>query len=134
MNDSISLLETIIVAILAMIGSALAASIAARAELKRLPHQNELDDASASKANADALAIHAATNAKQAAENQRLVDQVLLNEKLHREELAQVRVQVAELRRAQSGPFRISFDFRTLPSPEILRSEITVIPEQDTEE
>ena len=96
--------ETILIAVLGIIGSGVAAWLAARAELKRVPSQNFLDQTTARKEAADAVTLYEAAAASSAKREDEL-----------RTKLTACERRIDELEARLVGPFRILAEFTVNP-------------------
>jgi hypothetical protein len=93
--------------------------------IKRTPSQNSVDGATAAKDRADTISIL-----------QGLVDEKAkeLDEraKSYTTEIAQLRSELAEVKRLSQVPFRVTLEGLTYPAPKILRAEIEILPVEKT--
>lgn len=103
-------LESIIIAVITVIGSVGGALIAAWYYLKRVKSQNNNDNASAVD-----LFERAAANRQ------------IENDKL-RQQIDKIMIRMQKLEAAISGPFRIVLEFTTSPELKINRAEIELLP------
>lgn len=102
-------LESILIALLTVLGSTAGALIAAWYYLKRVKSQNVNDDASAVE-----LFERAAANRQ------------IENDKL-REQISEITIRQSKLESAVSGPFRVVIEFTTSPELKITRAEISLL-------
>lgn len=108
----------IVLGILNLIGVIANATMAFYIKGRRLPAQNELDQAKGDLSAAQAIETLQETVGKQAQEDQRLSNQV--NDLQRR---------LAEVEHKRVGPFLLNVEFLTSPQPVVTKAELLLLPD-----